>query len=227
MEPMFASARKALGMIFDPAFFRVVLISIVLTLVLFVALFAGAEYGVTQLPTLGAHWVNVALEIVTPVLGVLLIVALGAPVAALFASFFLDRVAGAVERKYYPADPKASGAPVISSLFLALRFTGLILAVTVALLPFDVILPGVGSAVTLVADAWLLGREYFELAALRHMSKGAVDEMRKRHRFAILGAGLAIALLSLIPGADLIAPLFGAGLMVHVFKFYQHQERLA
>jgi CysZ protein len=90
-----------------------------------------------------------------------------------------------------------------------------------------VALPGVGSAVTLVADAWLLGREYFELAALRHMSAGAVDEMRKRHRFAILGAGLLIAMLSLIPGFDLIAPLFGAGLMVHVFKFYQHQERPA
>src|ERR1700744_1076135 len=104
METMFASARKALGMIFDPAFFRVVLISIVLTIVLFGALFAGAEYCVSQLPTLGAHWVNVALEIVTPVLGVLLIVALGAPVAALFASFFLDRIAGAVEQKYYPAD---------------------------------------------------------------------------------------------------------------------------
>ncbi len=217
---MFASARKALGMIFDPAFFRVVAISVLLTLGLFALLLAGAEYGVAQLPTLHWHWVNVALEIVTPVLGVLLIVALGAPVAALFASFFLNSVAGSVEKKYYPADSKASGAPVISSLFLALRFTGLILVVTLAL-------PGVGSAVTLVADAWLLGREYFELAALRHMSAGAVDEMRKRHRFAILGAGLLIAMLSLIPGFDLIAPLFGAGLMVHVFKFYQHQERPA
>lgn len=224
---MFASARKALAMIFDPAFFRVALISVILTVLLFAGLFAAAEYGVAQLPTLGSLWVNKALEIITPVLGVLLVVSLGAPVAALFASLFLNTVAGSVERKYYPADPKASGAPVVSSLFLALRFTGLILAVTVALLPFDVVLPGVGSAVTLVADAWLLGREYFELAALRHMSKGAVDEMRKRHRFAILGAGLVIALLSLIPGADLVAPLFGAGLMVHVFKFYQHQERLA
>ena len=222
---MFASARKALGMIFDPAFFRVVFISILLTVILFGALFAGAEYAVAQLPTLHWHWVNVALEIVTPVLAVLLVVSLGAPVAALFASFFLDGVARSVERKYYPADPKASGAPVVSSLFLALRFTGLIVVVTLALLPFDVILPGVGSAVTLVADAWLLGREYFELTALRHMSRGAVDEMRKRHRFAILGAGLLIALLSLIPFADLIAPLFGAALMVHVFKFYQHQER--
>jgi len=212
-------------MIFDPAFFRVVFISILLTVILFGALFAGAEYAVAQLPTLHWHWVNVALEIVTPVLAVLLVVSLGAPVAALFASFFLDGVARSVERKYYPADPKASGAPVVSSLFLALRFTGLIVVVTLALLPFDVILPGVGSAVTLVADAWLLGREYFELTALRHMSRGAVDEMRKRHRFAILGAGLLIALLSLIPFADLIAPLFGAALMVHVFKFYQHQER--
>lgn len=224
---MFASARKALGMIFDPAFFRVVLLSVLFTIILFVALLAGVEYAISLLPTLGSHWVNVALEIITPFLTVLLVVSLGAPVAALFASFFLDRIAGSVERKYYPADPQVSRPPLTSSMFLALRFTGLIFAVTIALLPFDIVLPGVGSAVTLVADAWLLGREYFELAALRHLPRPAVIEMRKRHRFAILGAGLLIALLSLIPGADLIAPLFGAGLMVHVFKFYQHQEHLA
>ena len=95
---MFASARKALAMIFDPAFFRVVILSVLFTVILFAVLLTGAEYGVAQLPTLGWHWGNVAVEIITPVLTVLLVVALGAPVAALFASFFLDRVAGSVER---------------------------------------------------------------------------------------------------------------------------------
>ncbi|MGN6517611.1 MAG: EI24 domain-containing protein, partial [Rhizomicrobium sp.] len=86
---------------------------------------------------------------------------------------------------------------------------------------------GVGSAATIVADGWLLGREYFELAALRHVSRGATQSIRKRHGFTIFGAGLLIALLSAIPVINFVAPLFGAGLMVHVFKRIQHEERPA
>ena len=51
--------------------------------------------------------------------------------------------------------------------------------------------------------------------------------MRKQHGFAILGGGIVLAVLTYIPFADLIAPLFGAALMTHLFKYYQHRERLA
>ncbi len=60
---MFASARKALALIFDPAFFGVVLKSLLWTLVLFAVLLVGTEYALHQLPTLGSHWVNTFLEL--------------------------------------------------------------------------------------------------------------------------------------------------------------------
>jgi CysZ protein len=71
----------------------------------------------------------------------------------------------------------------------------------------------------------LLGREFFELVALRHLSRPAVDSMRKRHATGILGAGIVIALLAMIPVVNFFAPLFGAAFMVHVFQHYQRQER--
>lgn len=221
---MFASVGKALSMIFDPALFGVVARSLALTLILFIALFLGLQWGLHHVPPLHWPWLNTVIDWVASLALVVLLFIVGAPVAALFGTFFLDGVAKSVERKYYPADAPSHGAPFFASLFVALRFTGLVIVATFALLPFDVMLPGVGSAATLVVDGWLLGREYFELAALRHLSRGEADEMRKRHRFAILGGGVLLALLTYIPFADLIAPLFGAALMTHMFKFYQHQE---
>jgi CysZ protein len=224
---VFASLGKAIGMVFDPALFGVIAKAILLTLVLFVVLFLGLQWGLHHLPVLRWPWLNTTIDWIASLALVVLLFIVGAPVAALFGSFFLDGVARSVEAKYYPGDAPSAGAPIVASLFVALRFAGLVIAVTLALLPVDVMLPGVGSAASLAANGWLLGREYFELAALRHLTRGEADAMRRRHGFAILGGGIVVALLTYIPFADLIAPLFGAALMTHLFKFYQHRERLA
>jgi CysZ protein len=50
--------------------------------------------------------------------------------------------------------------------------------VNLALLPFDIALPFVGEAAALLVNGWLLGREYFELAALRHLPQAAADALR-------------------------------------------------
>jgi CysZ protein len=221
---MFASARKAFAMIFDRAFLGVVLNALILTLLLFVLLFVGLQYALHYLPTLGWHWVNAAVDFLASILLIVVFVFLGAPVAAVFASFFLDGIAKTVEETYYPADAPASGAPFRGSFVAGLRLSGAVIAVTFALLPVDIALPGLGSAATIITDGWLLGREYFELAALRHLSRGATRSMRRRHGFTIFGAGLLIAVLSAIPVINFIAPLFGAALMVHVFKRIQHEE---
>jgi CysZ protein len=224
---VFASARKAFAVIFDRAFIGVLLKSLILTAILFLLLFIGLQYGLRQLPVMHPHWINVAVEGLADILLVVVFMFLGAPVAALFASLFLDGIAKRVETKYYPADAPASGAPFVGSLLTGLRLTGWVLVVSLALLPVDIALPGVGSLATVAADGWLLGREFFELVALRHMSRGAADAMRKRHGTTIYGAGFLIALLSAIPVINLIAPLFGAAFMVHVFKRLSHEERLA
>ncbi|MGN6514480.1 MAG: EI24 domain-containing protein, partial [Rhizomicrobium sp.] len=147
---MFASARKAFAMIFDRAFLGVVLNALLLTLALFLALFIGLQYALAWLPTLGWHWVNAAVDFVASILLVVVFFFLGAPVAALFASFFLDGIAKKIERTYYPADAPASGAPFWGSFTAGLRLTGAVIAVTFALLPVDIALPGVGSAATIV-----------------------------------------------------------------------------
>ena len=79
-----------------------------LTLGLFAALFACVLYGVVHLPPF--HWplLNVLADILAPFFVGILFFYLGAPVAALFASLFLDRIAGAIAaRPPVPGDADA------------------------------------------------------------------------------------------------------------------------
>jgi CysZ protein len=152
---------------------------------------------------------------------------LGAPVAAFFASLFLEEIARKIEARYYPADPRASGAPLGVTLFTGLRLGFLVVAVDLVLLPFDVGVPGLSEIATVGVNGWLLGREFFELVALRHLSRSAVDVLRRRHASGIFAAGLIISISTIVPVVSLLAPLFGAAFMVHIFKRYVHEDRPA
>ncbi len=224
---MFASARKAFAMLFDRDFAGMVFWTLVLTAVLFVLLFVGLEYALSRLPELGSIWVNRFLELAAPVVLILAIFLLGAPVAAIVGSLFLESIAAKVDAHFYPGDPRAPGTPVLTGIGESFRLVGLALLINVALLPVDVGVPGLAEVATVLANGWLLGREFFELAALRHLSRPQSDALRRRHAMKIYAAGLLIAILTVIPALDLIAPFFGSALMAHLFKRLSHQEASA
>jgi CysZ protein len=198
-----------------------------LTILLFVILFAAAEYALHHLPI--AHWAG--LDAALPILGIilllLLVMYLGAPVAALFATLFLEDVARAVEAKDYPGDPPARGASFWQSLLLGLRLFALLAGASALLLPADFLLPGVGNLLSLFVTGWLLGRQYFELVTLRHVSRTAMDNLRRQRRSAILADGVMMAVAAAIPVVNLFAPLFGVALMVHEYKRFTREDRPA
>ena len=222
---MFASARKALQSVFDPAFRGIVLKSLALTVLLFAGLFWAAQYGLAHIPPLSWPWLNTALDLLASALLLVAMVLLGAPVAALFGSLFLDEIAEEVEKTYYPADPPATGASFWAGLTAGLRLTFWLILFEIVLMPLNLLQPEFAWIDTLVLNGWLLGREFFELAALRHMSAGAARTLRRRYRFGVWGAGLLLAALSLVPVVNLFVPLFGAAFMVHLFKRYSHEGR--
>lgn len=224
---MFASLGRALGNFFDGTLKGVVLKSLALTIFLFVVAFFGLEYGLAHLPTLGAPWVNRLLDLLAPVLLVLATFFVGAPVAALFASLFLDQVAKKVEARAYPAVAPGNAPSLSTGLAAGARMALLVVLVNLVLLPLDIELPGVAEILTVLANGWLLGREYFELAALRHLSRGAADALRSRHRGSVFAAGTVISVATMIPIVNLFAPLFGAAFMVHMFGRFAQEELAA
>jgi CysZ protein len=222
---VFASLARAVTNFFDGTLRGVFLRSIVLTLLLFVLVFVGIEFAVLSLPTLGSPWVNRLIEVLAPLLFLLLMFAIGAPVAALFASLFLDRIARTIESRAYPGQPAATGMSTTTALGAGVRLAGLALIINFALVLLDVeLIPPFPELLTILVNGWLLGREYFELAALRHMSRTAAQQLRRRHGASIFAGGTIISLLSSVPLVNLLAPLFGAAFMVHLYKRFLAEE---
>jgi CysZ protein len=212
---MFASVSRALGLIFDPAFLGILLKALGLTLLLFAALLILGEYALSFLPVLGSPAINAALKVLAPLLLVFGGAVLGPPVTAIFACLFLDGLAAHIEARDYP--DKAARPSFARTLRAGLRFAGLVLGANLVLLPFEFALPGAGELLSLLVNGWLLGREYFELAALRHLDLSEADSLRRRNSGTIWASGSLIALASMVPVLDLVAPLFGTALMVHLF----------
>jgi CysZ protein len=220
---MFASMVRAFRLLGSPAALGLLAKAAGLTLLLFLLSFAALEYGISLLPQLGSPAINRALEWLAPVLVLLLLWLLGGPVAALFAGLFLDGLAARIEAEDYPRDPPARGIGLVTGLRAGLGLALLVLCFDLALLPLDAAFPGPAELLTLLGNGWLLGREYFELAALRHLPRREVARLRRRFRGRIAAAGLAIAFFAMLPLFNLLAPLFGVALMVHLFKRIQQE----
>jgi CysZ protein len=138
-------------------------------------------------------------------------------VSALVAGYFLDDAAEIVERSDFPQDPPGRALPTGQAILYGLRFAGLSLLVNViALMLFFV--PVVNVVAFFGANAYLLGREYFELAALRFRSPEEAGRMRVEFRPTVLLAGAMMAGLVLVPVLNLLTPLFGIALMTQVHK---------
>ena len=137
--------------------------------------------------------------------------------ATYFAGIFLDEIAEAVEARHYPDDPSGIALPLSRSLVMALKFFGLVLAANFVALILVLFL-GFGVLIFFIVNGYLLGREYFQFAALRHTSSLRAEELRQQHGFQIFLAGLVIAALLAIPIVNLTTPILAAALMVHIYK---------
>jgi CysZ protein len=138
-------------------------------------------------------------------------------VTSLVASFFVDDVADHIERKDYPADPAGRAVPLARSVIEGIKIALLTIAIYIAVLPF-LLFAGIGFILFFIATAWLLGREYFELAAMRFRPIAEAKAMRKQHATTVFIAGLFIAAFVSIPIVNLATPLFGMAFMVHMHK---------
>jgi CysZ protein len=227
---MFEAAVKALTQMFSPPFRRVLWKSIGLALVLIVIIGIALNRVFSWLATSGATWAeastgaHMAWQILATVLSVAatLGVVTGAvflmpAVTAFVGSFFVDEIAGEVERSHYPADPAGHALPLGRAMIEGVKTALLAVAVYLCAAPF-LLLAGVGLVIMFLATAYLLSREYFLLAAMRFRPPDEARAMRRAKSANIFVAGLPIALFVSIPILNLATPLFAMAMMVHVHK---------
>jgi CysZ protein len=138
-------------------------------------------------------------------------------VSILVAGFFLDDAAEIVERTDFPDEPPGRAMPFGTAMLYAVRFAGLTLLVNLAALVIFFV-PVIGIAAFFGANAYLLAREYFEMAAARFRPVSEAAEMRRVFAARTLGAGCMLAAMMVVPIVNLLTPLFGIALMVHLHK---------
>jgi uncharacterized protein involved in cysteine biosynthesis len=138
-------------------------------------------------------------------------------VTAVVGSFYADRIGGAVEHEHYPADLPGKALPLPLSLWEGLKTALLAVVIYLCTVPL-ILFAGFGAVIFFLATAYILGREYFELAAMRFHSPPEAKLLRKRNATMVFLGGLLIAAFVSIPIVNLATPLFAMALMVHVHK---------
>ncbi|MBL8791492.1 MAG: sulfate transporter family protein [Rhizobiales bacterium] len=213
---MLKAAVRALGDLVSPDFRSILWKAVGLALLLFAAILIGVQLGFYFLTFVPWPWLETTLAIGT---GLGLVVAfffLMSPVTAMFAGLYLDTVAEKVEVKHYPQGPAGRAQPTLKSIRLALQFGLLVLAVNLLALPL--LFTGIGVVALVLVNAYLISREYFEMAAMRVMPVEDARELRRQNAMSVLIAGLLPALLALVPIVNLTVPLFATSYFVHLFR---------
>ncbi len=176
-----------------------------------------------------AGWGGLVLTVITILssLGLALgLVLIMAPVTTLIAGLFLDDVADVVEQRGYPGDRPGQALQLWPSMVSALKFSALVLLVNLVALVFYLI-PGFNVLAFFLVNGYLIGREYFEFAATRHLGRDEARLLRSRYSGTILLAGCLVALMLAVPIVNVLTPIFAAAMMVHLFKAIIRRQQAA
>jgi uncharacterized protein involved in cysteine biosynthesis len=138
-------------------------------------------------------------------------------VTSFVASLFADEIADQVERENYPSDQPGVALPLWLALSEGAR-TALLAVVVYIAATILLLFAGFGAVIFFLATAWLLGRIYFDLAAMRFHTPADARALRRRNGGTVYIAGLLIAAFVSVPIVNLATPLFAMSLMVHVHK---------
>ncbi|MDJ1006809.1 MAG: EI24 domain-containing protein [Paracoccaceae bacterium] len=226
---MIADFLRALGQMGDPRFRSVLLRGVGLTLALLVGLGVSVFYLVDwiipdtlTLPRVGeVNWVDDFASGASILLMVVLSAFLMVPVASAFTSLFLDDVADAVEAEHYAHLPPAPRVPFSEAFGDSLAFLGVLILANLAALVLYIFFAPFAPLIFLGLNGFLLGREYFQLVAMRRLGRAGAKAARSRHAGGIWLAGTLMAVPLTIPVINLLVPILGAATFTHLFHRWE------
>ncbi|MDA7448911.1 EI24 domain-containing protein [Planktomarina temperata] len=217
---------KSVAQFDDPKFRRVLWRGMGLTIALLIAACLLVNFGINQL--LSSAWaanmigdqswlgalINVGGVLFTIALSIWLMV----PVTSAIIALFLDEVAQAVEARHYPHLPKQTATKLQDQILVGIRFLGILLLANIGALILSMIVPLLAPFVFWATNGYLMGREYFQMAAMRRMPHAQAQELFQRHQGSIWTAGILMAIPMSIPLVGLFIPILGAAAFTHQFE---------
>lgn len=214
---------KAIHQLGDNRVRRVIVVSVVWTLLVYVFLFIGIAWFLAETTT--SNWIIVETfldwGIGVTAAGLTLIFFPG--LLSLIISFLLESVADAVETRHYPSLGPSIYVRSDKIIWMSLRLVFLTLALNILILPFYLV-PVLNICLFYTANGLLLGREYFGIVAARRLDGPAMRAMRKQNFGVLTLAGMMTTVLLTIPFVNLVAPIIGIATMVHLFHSIAAKE---
>ena len=138
--------------------------------------------------------------------------------SGIMSGLFIDKVCQAVEARHYPNLPPAREQPLNEAIGDGAKLLAVTVGLNLLLLPLYILAAPIAPFVFFGVNGYLLGREYFEMIAVRRTASNRVRELRRQNGGKVFFAGLVIALLMWIPVFNVIVPLVAAAFMLHVFE---------
>lgn len=222
---MLAAAGQAFQELFTPPFRAVLFRCVAFTIGLLALLIAAIIWSFGYF-TAWPDWIETTIQWLGGLALVVGSIFLIPPVTSLIAGLYLDDIAAVVEQEHYPADPPGKELATLPAIGLALKFFIVVLLVNILAL-FLLLIPGINLIAFYLGNGYLLGREYFELAAMRHLAPADARRLRKANRLTVFLSGLIIAGLASVPILNLVTPLFATAFMVRIYKGLARRSGLA
>lgn len=220
---MFAGFFKAFKQIPDPAFRRVMGRALLWGLGMFSVLLIFTWWLIVSTRMFGIDWLEWIADaigwVAAPAVAFLLFP--GAMLVVI--SFMLEDIAGAVEARHYPDLPAPRNQPVREAVLTSIRFAVVTITLNLVCLPLYFI-PMVNVFVFGAVNGYLLGREYFELVAMRRLDAEATRALWRRYRGRLFGAGVVITFLLSIPVVNWFMPVVAAAFMLHIFEGLRRKQ---
>jgi CysZ protein len=220
---MISSFFKAIGQIPDPGFRRVIGRSLLYAIGIFVLLLSFTWWLIVSSRFFGIGWLEWIVDFVGGATAVVVAFLLFPGAMMFVVSLMLEKIARAVEKKHYPYLPPPQPQAMSETVLIGLRYTSIVIALNLLFLPLFFI-PVINIFVFIGLNGYLLGREYFELVALRRLEPDAVRKIWREHRSQLCIAGMIITSLLTIPVVNWFMPVVAAAYMLHIFERIPYKD---
>lgn len=233
LDTVFKAVSLTLGQLGDPRLRRVLLKGIGLALLLLIGVGVGVVWlgnrmtgDTVWLPLLGeVSWVDNLVSWGAAILLMVLSIFVMVPIASAITSMFLDEVADAVEAEHYPNQPQRPRAAFGEGLNDTVRFLGVIMGANLLALVLYLIFSPFALFIFWALNGFLLGREYYTLAAMRRVGRAGAKKLRRKNFLTIWIAGILIAVPLSVPLLNLVIPVLGAALFTHLYHLLPQGPR--
>jgi CysZ protein len=221
---MLSPLLRAISQLDDPVFLGVLLRSLVLSVLAFIGLMAFSSWALQALVAQQSWqsgwlaWLGWAAGLAGGLGAVVLAIWLFVPVVLMIATLYSDRIADAVDRRYFPGQPTPAGAPIAVQAWDGLALGLQVLILQVVALVLALVLPGAGLLLGWAITGWAIGRGLFMAVAMRRMTRPQALQEYARRRWPVLVQGGLLAFGSTVPFVALLVPVVGVAALTHVLN---------